>query len=53
MLPDDQEGRLRCYRNALDAAGGNLTIDPTNDDWLTVTLKLARKEEQTHANMDE
>src|SRR5262249_12107546 len=43
---------LRCYRNAWDISGGNLAIDPKNDDWLMVTLKLARKEELSHANVD-
>jgi hypothetical protein len=47
------DAAVRCYRNALDAGGGDLTIDPKNDDWLMVTLKLARKEEQSHANVDE
>jgi hypothetical protein len=46
------DSALRCYRNALDAGGGDLAIDPNNDDWLMVTLKLARKEEQSHANVD-
>jgi hypothetical protein len=48
----DWDAALRCYRNALDISGGNLAIDPKNDDWLMVTLKLARKEEQSHANVD-
>jgi hypothetical protein len=48
----DWDAALRCYRNALDVSGGNLAIDPKNDDWLMVTLKLARKEEQSHANLD-
>src|SRR5262245_31052051 len=49
----DWDAALRCYRNALDASGGNLTIDATNDDSLMVTLKLARKEERIHANVDQ
>jgi len=48
----DWDAALRCYRNALDISDGNLAIDPKNDDWLMVTLKLARKEEQSHANVD-
>lgn len=48
----DWDAALRCYRNALDVSGGNLAIDPKTDDWLMVTLKLARKEEQAHANVD-
>ena len=48
----DWDAALRCYRNSLDVSGGDLAIDPTNDDWLMVTLKLARKEEQSHANVD-
>jgi hypothetical protein len=46
----DWDAAVRCYRNALDASDGKLAIDPKNDDWLMVTLKLSRKQEQSHAN---
>ncbi len=50
----DWDAALRCYRNALDAAPEiQATIDPENDDWLMTALKLSRKEEIRHANVDD
>jgi hypothetical protein len=45
---NDWQSALRCYRNALDLAGGPPASDPTNDDWLLAKLKTERRE--THAN---
>jgi hypothetical protein len=45
---NDWQAALRCYRNALDASGEQLAIDPTNDDWLLTKLKTERRE--TNAN---
>jgi hypothetical protein len=48
----DLESALRCYRQALDAGGGDaLAVAPT-DNWLLISLKTARWKEQFDANRD-
>ncbi|HLW66090.1 MAG TPA: hypothetical protein VKS79_12335 [Gemmataceae bacterium] len=46
----DWDSALRCYRNALDADPKQAErIDPDNDDWLTMALKLDRQKEKENA----
>jgi hypothetical protein len=46
----DWDSTLRCYRNALDADPQQAEhIDPENDDWLTMALKLDRQKEKENA----
>jgi hypothetical protein len=46
----DWDSALRCYRNALDADPQQAEhIDPDNDDWLTMALKLDRQKERENA----
>ncbi|HEV3143885.1 MAG TPA: hypothetical protein VGZ47_08385 [Gemmataceae bacterium] len=46
----DWDSALRCYRNALDADPQQAAhIDPDNDDWLAMALKLDRQKEKENA----
>jgi len=46
----DWDSALRCYRNALDADPKQAEhIDPDNDDWLAMALKLDRQKEKENA----
>jgi len=46
----DWDSALRCYRNALDADPNQADrLDPDNDDWLAMALKLDRQKEKENA----
>jgi hypothetical protein len=46
----DWDSALRCYRNGLDADPKQAErIDPDNDDWLAMALKLDRQKEKDYA----